>query len=102
MYGNKLTQDHGRLAFHHIFGAAKYYFLDDDEYHPPLNPLRIVLPLGTLTMPHLCTLLHSMDMDALIHNRDNNGMLPIHIACLPDQSSCGSLGFDSGTRPNFT
>ena len=81
-YGNKLTQDFGRRAIHAILGAAKYSysFDEDDEFHPPLNPLRIRLPLGELTLDHFDMLLHSLDTD-LIRNRDDSGMLPIHVAC---------------------
>ena len=46
----------------------------------PLNPLRIRLPLGNLTLQHLRTLLSTLDPE-LIRNRDDSGKLPIHIAC---------------------
>jgi ankyrin repeat protein len=41
------------------------------------------LPLGKLTLNHFDMLLHSLDPE-LIRNRDDSGMLPIHIACLTD------------------
>ena len=79
-YSNKLTEEHGRLALHAILGAAEYSFAEDDEFHPPLNPIRIRLPLGKLTLQHFRTLLSTMDAE-LIRNRDDSGKLPIHIAC---------------------
>jgi hypothetical protein len=47
-YGNKLTHEHGRLAVHVVLRAADYAFAEDDEFHPPVIPLRIRLPLGAL------------------------------------------------------
>jgi ankyrin repeat protein len=47
IYGNKLTQDHGRLALHAILRTATYSFPEDQFFHPPLNPLQIHLPLGS-------------------------------------------------------
>ena len=79
-YIDKLTQEHGRLALHCILGLAEYSFSIDDEFHPPLNPLRIRLPLGQLTLHHLRNLFSNLDVE-LIRNRDERGMLPIHIAC---------------------
>ena len=81
-YGNKLTVEHDRLALHAVLGAAKYSFLEDYTFHPPKNPLRIHLPLGKLTWQQFRTLLLStLDANALIHNRDESGTLPIHMAC---------------------
>ena len=80
MYGNRLTQDHGRLAFHAILLAAKYSFPGEFDFYSPVNGLLVTVPLGKLTLPHLRTLLHSLDTE-LIRNRDHSGKLPIHIAC---------------------
>ena len=80
MYGTKSTQDHGSLALHAILRAAKYTFAEIGGLHPPLNPLRIILPLGKLTPEHFRILLQHFGMD-LIGTRDDSGKLPIHIAC---------------------
>ena len=81
IYGRKLTQDHGCLAFHEILGNAEYTFIHIDKFHPPLKPLQqIRLPLGKLTLNYFRTLLSAIDTN-LIRNRDENGKLPIHIAC---------------------
>ena len=80
-YGNKLTQEHGRLALHAILAAADYSFAENNKFHPPQNPLRIRLPLGKLTLQHFRTLLLSTLDPGLIRNRDERGMLPIHVAC---------------------
>ena len=71
IYGNKMTADHGRFALHEILKVA---------VHPPLNPLRIQLPLGKLTVQHWRTLMQTLDRE-LIWSRDDSGKLPIHIAC---------------------
>ena len=80
IYSNKLTEVHGRLTIHAILWAAEYLFAEDDEFHSPLNPLRIHLPLGKLTLQHFRALLSTLDAE-LIRTRDDNGKLPIHIAC---------------------
>ena len=83
MYGSKWTIDYGRLALHAILDAAEYSFDEDDGFHPPLNPLRIILPLGKLTVKHWRTLIHSLDnTEQMIRSRDDTGMMPIHVACL--------------------
>ena len=82
-YGNKLTQQCGRLALHAILEAVEYSFAWDEEFHeshPPLNPMRLRLPLGTLELDHFRSLLHSLDIES-IRTRDDSGKLPIHIAC---------------------
>ena len=79
-YGYKLTLEHGRLALHTILDAAEYSNAADQEFHPPLSPLRIRLPLGKLTLNHFSILLRSLDTE-LIRNRDDSGKLPIHVAC---------------------
>jgi ankyrin repeat protein len=79
-YGNKVNQEHGRLALHAILGQAEYSFAEPYGFHPPQNPLRIRLPLGKLTLQHFRALLSTLDPE-LIHNRDESGKLPIHIAC---------------------
>jgi ankyrin repeat protein len=80
IYGNKMTQENGRLALHELLKLAEYSFAETEAFHPPLNSLRIRAPLGTLTVKYWRTLLQSFDME-LIRNRDGNGKLPIHIAC---------------------
>ena len=77
MYASKLTADHGRLALHELLKVAKYSFAESEDLHPPLL---VGIPLGTLKMTHWRTLLHSFDME-LTRNRDDEGKLPIHIAC---------------------
>ena len=78
--GNKMTREHGRLALHAIFGAAKYSLAPFNEFRPPLNPLRVCLPLGKLTPEQFRILLQHIGMDLLYH-RDDSGRLPIHLAC---------------------
>ena len=79
-YGEKLTQEHDRLALHAVLGAAECSFAEARGFHLPQNPIRIHLPLGKLTLQHFDMLLHSLDPE-LIRNRDDSGKLPIHIAC---------------------
>ena len=80
-YGNKMTQDHGRLALHAILCSATYSFVEYSKFHPPLRPtLLIHLQLGKLRCQHFRTLLNFLDND-LLRNRNDMGMLPIHIAC---------------------
>ena len=79
-YGNKLTQQHDRLAQHAVIAAAEYSFIAEWGFELPLNPLQIHLPLGKLTLQHFHHLLSTLDPE-LIHNRDESGKLPIHIAC---------------------
>ena len=62
----------GRLALHAVLGAAEYSFAIDVEFHPTLNPLRIRLPLGNVTLKHVHMLFHSFAAEFI---------LPIHIAC---------------------
>ena len=80
LFGKKMTQEHGRHALHAVLTAAEYSFAEDDQFHPPLLPLRIRLQLGKLTLAQFRTVLHSLDAE-LIHTRDDSGKLPIHIAC---------------------
>ena len=80
MYYWKMTQDLGRLALHGILNEAEYSFPEPKSFQPPQNPLRIHLPLGTLTLKYWRTLFRTLDTE-LIRNRDDNGKLPIHIAC---------------------
>ena len=80
LYGNKLTQEHGRLALHAVLMAAEYLFIEERNFRPPLNSLRIHLQLGKLTLQHFRTLLSTLDAE-LIRNRNDSGKLPIHIAC---------------------
>ena len=79
-YSNKLAQEHGRLSLHAILGAAEYSFIEEWDFHPPLNPLRIRLPLGKLTLNHFRILLSAFDVE-LFRKRDERGMLPMHLAC---------------------
>ena len=82
LYGNKVTEYHGRFALHAILCTAEYWYPDDDEdWHPPMVAcVRILLPMGLLTSAHLHTLLHSLDTEQIC-KRDKSGNLPIHIAC---------------------
>ena len=82
LYGNKVIQDHGHLALHAILRAAVYSFFEDTwTFHPPLNPLRIMLPLGALAPKHFRILLQHVGTHVVIANRDDSDQLPIHIAC---------------------
>ena len=83
VYGRKLTVDHGRLALHAILGAAKYSYDEDRGFHPPMNPLRIVVTLGRLLVGHWRILRGSLyiSRERMIRSRDDSGKLPIHIAC---------------------
>ena len=83
IFGNKMTQEHGRLTLHELLKVAEYSFAETEDLYPPPNTLRICIPLGTLTLTHWRTLVQSFDME-LIRNRDDNGKLPIHIACRTD------------------
>ena len=75
-YGNTLAQEHGRLALHAIITAAEY------RVHAPKSPLQIHLPLGKLTLQHFRTLLYTVDTELILfRNRNESGMLPIHMAC---------------------
>ena len=80
IYGNKLIQDHDRLALPVLLNATEYAFPEDRFFHPPRNPLQICLPLGKLILSQWRILFHTLDTE-LIHNRDDEGKLPIHIAC---------------------
>jgi ankyrin repeat protein len=80
LYGNKLTQEHGRLALHAVLTAAEYLFIEERNFQLPLNPLRIHLQLGKITLQHFRALLSTLDVE-LIRNRNDSGKLPIHIAC---------------------
>ena len=81
IYCSKITQGHGPLALHAILGAAHYVFVEKKGFHPPLKPLiQIRLPLGNLSLQYFRNLLSSLDTN-LIRNRDENGKLPVHIAC---------------------
>ena len=86
MYSNRLSrEDEDRVAFHRLLVTAQYSFADfDDEHdhalHPPLHPLRVKIPLGTLPWNHFRTLLWSLDA-AVLRRRDDRGALPIHVAC---------------------
>ena len=75
-----MTQEHDRVALHAVFRAAEYSFIEERDFHPPLNPLQIHLPLGKLTLNHFDMLLHSLNTE-LIRQRDDRGRLPIPIAC---------------------
>ena len=82
IYGSKLQHENGSLALHALLLAAEYELVEGVDFRPPLalNALQITLPLGKLTLQHLRTLLSTLDTE-LIHNRDDRGKLPIHIAC---------------------
>ena len=81
LYANKLTAGHGQLAIHALLRTAKYSFPENRAFHPPLSPpIQIHTPMGKLTLKHWRTLLQALGMN-LIRNRDDNGKLPIHIAC---------------------
>ena len=83
LYGSKLTEENGRLALHHLLSTAKYCFAKNPSFHPPLNPLKIRTPLGTLTLKHWRTLMQTLDTE-LIRTRNHSGKLPIHVACQTD------------------
>ena len=85
MYSSRLSRENeGQLALHTLLGNAEYSFdrfeRDGDWGHPPLHPLRVKLQLGSLKWKHLRTLFLSVD-EELLRRRDDNGKLPIHIAC---------------------
>ena len=85
MYNNRLSQGHeAHLALHGILRIAEYSFYnfetDGDRVHPPLHPLRVKIPLGNVDWKYMRTLLLSVD-EELLRRRDDNGRLPIHIAC---------------------
>ena len=79
-YSNTVNQEHGRLALHAVLKAAEYSIIEEWDFHPPQNPLRICMQLGKLTLNQFRILLSALDT-ALIHNRDDSGKLPIHMAC---------------------
>ena len=78
-YCNKLNHKHDRLALHAVLKQAEYSFVEDYEFHPPLNPLQIRLQLGKLTLQHFRTLLSTLGTE-LVRTRNDSGKLPIHIA----------------------
>lgn len=75
LYGSSLT-----AALHKLLCDGVNVFSVDHLFRPPMNPLRISLWLGKLTLQHFHTLLHALDTD-LVRNRDDTGRLPIHMAC---------------------
>jgi ankyrin repeat protein len=80
VYGNKMTQDHGRLTLHVLLRSAEYSPVKKFDFRPPQIPFHIHLQMCRLTLQHFRTLLHTLDPE-LIRNRDDSGKLPIHIAC---------------------
>jgi len=71
-YKDKVWKQEGRLSLHAILRDTTN--LENNE---------VQLPIGTVTVDQLLTLLlsiHEQDMD-LIHIQDGNCALPIHIAC---------------------
>ena len=80
VYRNKLENEHGPFALHAIVNAAKYSFAKNVDFHPPMNMLEIILPIGHLGSEHLRVLTHSLDHQ-VIRNRNDRGEFPIHVAC---------------------
>ena len=85
VYINRLSQGHeAHLALHGLLRIAEYSFdkfeTDGHRVHPPLHPLRVKIPLGNVDWKYMRTLLLSVD-EELLRRRDDNGRLPIHIAC---------------------
>ena len=71
-YKEKVWKQEGRLSLHAILGEATN-----------LENNKVQLPIGTLTVDELLTLLvsiHSQDTDS-IRSQDGNRALPLHIAC---------------------
>ena len=80
MYGVKLAKDHGRLALHAILDTAEYSFTDGYVFRSPMNPIRMILPQGKISLEHFRTLPQHVGLN-VIRSRDDSGKLPIHVAC---------------------
>ena len=90
-YRAKVWEQEGRLSLHAILREAIY-----------VENNKVRVPIGTLTVDQLLTLLvsiHSQDPDA-IRSQDGNRALPIHIACranAPFKVLCFLVGQDAST-----
>ena len=85
-YMVKVAASEGLQAVHSILQSATLSYVaahppPDPPLVPPLAPsLRVQLPLGKLTLDHVETLLQLFPADCF-GSRDNDGDLPLHIAC---------------------
>ena len=85
-YMEKVTASEGLQAIHSILQAATFsYVAANPPPDPPLDPppalsLQVHLPLGKLTLDHFQSLLQLFPAN-LTSSRDNDGALPLHIAC---------------------
>ena len=76
-YKTAVFEREGDLSLHSILRGAIYSF--SDVGLPPHLPLQVTLPLGTLTLEEMRTLVRSFDGN-LIRSEDDNGELPLHTA----------------------
>jgi len=83
-YRNIVLGADGRLSLHSILQTATYSYASresDRSFHPPLQNLRMKLPLGNIWMPHVLALFQMFDINNMIRARDESGSVPLHIAC---------------------
>jgi len=78
-YAAKLFEREGPQAIHSILQAATYSFGLKPIFSSQQQWL-VHLPLGKLTVDQFLTLLRSLPNDGIRH-RNNNGALPLHVAC---------------------
>jgi len=77
-YADEVSARKSLQAIHSILQASTFSYVAP---HPPLAlSLQVQLPLGKLTLNHLQTLLWLLPRDSF-RSQDNNGQLPLHIAC---------------------
>lgn len=83
-YRNMVLGAEGLLSLHSMLQGATYLYVStktDKSFHPPLSNLQMKLPLGTLWMNHVMALFQMFDVNNMIRVRDDNGSVPLHIAC---------------------
>jgi len=85
-YHNQVAGSSGDFSLHTMFKHATYEYANREEariFHPPLDHLRITLPLGKIKiwMNHLDYLLQLLDTNTMIRRRDESGAVPLHHAC---------------------
>jgi len=82
-YKNHLMAQHGPLALHAVLRSVEYLdFTNVENFHVPLHPLRVRMPAASTALTFECfwNWLRTFDLE-MIGSPDNNGDLPIHVAC---------------------
>ena len=85
-YGNKMTQQHGRLALHAVVGATEYSFAEPYIFHPPLIT-------QFAAFPHF-----AIDFGPRADSQPRRNRKATDSYCLSKQGAIGSPGFDCGAR----